>query len=283
MEKVWANVYSELKINSHEHPVLLTECPNNPTKNREKAAEIFFETFNSPAFFVSIQAVLSLYASGETTGLVLDSGEGVTYSVPIVDGFAVTNSIMRADLGGRDINERMKLLLRKAGHTFDTSAEFEIVRKIKEDCCYVAYNPKKEEERLSQSITTTATKTEDPIYLKYKLPDGNIIQIGGERFRAPEILFDPLLVGSEALSVQECILNSIRKSDTDLRKRLYSAIHLSGGSTLFKGFGTRLLNELKAGAPKDIKIKIFATPERKYSAWIGGSILASLPTFKKTF
>jgi len=275
MENIWHYAYSELKCPAEEHPVLLTEAPLNPRKNREKAAEIFFETFNVPAFFISVQAVLSLYASGRTTGAILDSGDGVTHIVPIYEGFAVSHAIQRIDLAGRDVTEHLQLLLRKSGYNFYTSAEKEIVRAIKEAACYVAFDPNKEEELLE------AEKGGKPSSHKFKLPDGNIIEVGPERFRAPEIMFHPDIIGEEFPGIHECLNFSIQRTDVDLRKTLYSNIVLAGGSTLFPGFGDRLLNEMKHLAPKDIKIKISAPPERKYSTWMGGSILASLTTFKK--
>jgi len=275
MENIWNYTYSEMRCQAEEHPVLLTEAPLNPKKNREKAAEIFFETFNVPALFVSIQAVLSLYASGRITGIVLDSGDGVTHTVPIFEGFAIPHSIMRVDLAGRDITTHLQYLLRKGGYYFYTSAEKEVVRSIKESSCYVALDPTREEEALE------AEKSGKSVTQKYKLPDGNLVEIGPERFRAPEVLFKPELLGEESNGVHELLINSIQRSDLDLRKTLYSNIVLAGGSTLFPGFGERLLNEVKHLAPKDIKIKISAPPERKYSTWMGGSILASLTTFKK--
>jgi len=276
MEHIWNHVYGELKIQAEEHPVLLTEAPINPRKNREKAAEIFFETFNVPALFISMQAVLSLYASGRTTGMVLDSGDGVTHSVPVYEGFALPNAIQRIDLAGRDITDHLQQLLRRAGYAFSTTAEREVVRTIKETACYVAFDPAKEEELLEPG-----DKTHKPVQLSYKLPDGNTIELGPERFRAPEPLFHPDLIGEEYMGIHECVVTSIKKADLDLRKTLFSNIVLSGGSTLFPGFGDRLLYEIKRLAPKDVKIKISAPPERKYSTWIGGSILASLATFRK--
>lgn len=275
MENIWHHTYSELKCQAEQHPVLLTEAPLNPKKNREKAAEIFFETFNVPAFYISIQAVLSLYASGRTTGAVMDIGDGVSHIVPIYEGFALPHAMQRIDLAGRDVTNHLQLLLRKAGYYFYTSAEKEIVRAIKESACYVAFDPNKEEELLENEKGGKASSH------KFKLPDGNIIEVGPERFRAPEILFHPELVGEEFPGVHECLDYAIQKADLDLRKTLYSNIVLAGGSTLFPGFGDRLLNELRHLAPKDIKIKISAPPERKYSTWMGGSIFASLTTFKK--
>eukprot|EP00123_Amoebidium_parasiticum_P003609 comp14895_c0_seq1/m.11443 comp14895_c0_seq1/g.11443 ORF comp14895_c0_seq1/g.11443 comp14895_c0_seq1/m.11443 type:complete len:381 (-) comp14895_c0_seq1:205-1347(-) len=274
MERLWQFLYSEeLHIHSEDHPVLLTEAPLNPKKNREKSAEVFFESFNVPAMFISLQAVLSLYASGRTTGVVLDSGDGVTHAVPIYEGFALPHSITRVDVAGRDVTQYLQLLLRKQGFAFHTTSEFEIIREIKEKVCYVAADPEKEEKD-DQDRNAKPKGT-------YRLPDGTEIEVGGGRFRAPEVLFRPDLVGLEYVGIHECLSGSILKSDMDLRSTLYANIVLSGGSTLFRGFGDRLLNEVKRQAPKDIKIRISAPQERKFSTWMGGSILASLNTFKK--
>ncbi|KAI5308474.1 Actin-like protein [Ascosphaera atra] len=276
MEKIWQWVYEvELKTLSEEHPVLLTEPPLNPRTNRETAAQILFEQFNIPALYTSIQAVLSLYASGRTTGIVLDSGDGVSHAVPVFEGFAMPNSIRRIDVAGRDVTEHLQLLLRKSGYVFHTSAEKEIVRMIKEKTAYVALDPKREEKDWS-TLSKADSKTQE-----YVLPDGQTLKIGAERFRAPEILFDPEIVGLEYPGVHQIVVDAINRTDMDLRKALYGNIVLSGGSTLCKGFGDRLLHEVQRLAFKDMKIKIFAPPERKYSTWIGGSILAGLSTFRK--
>lgn len=270
MERIWSHVYAEdLKTLSEEHPVLCTEAPLNPTRNRDTMAQIFFETFNVPALFVSIQAVLALYASGRTTGVVLDSGDGVSHCVPVYEGFAVQNAIRRLNVAGRDVTRHLGQHLQRAGYLFTTSAEMDIVRQIKEKACYAALNAYREEK-------DTLGQWDD-----YVLPDGHVIKLGQERFRAPEILFRPDLIGEESGGVQDLVVDAISRVDMDLRRPLYSNIVLSGGTTLMRGFGDRLLGEVKKTAMRDVKIKIYAPPERKYSTWIGGSILASLSTFKK--
>jgi centractin len=262
-----------------QHPVLLTEAPLNPRANRDTAAQILFETFNVPALYTSIQAVLSLYASGRTTGIVLDSGDGVSHAVPVYEGFAIPNSIRRIDVAGRDVTENLQTLLRKEGSVFHTSAEKEVVKQIKEKTSYIALDPKKEEkEWMSASSRGAETKA-----IEYSLPDGQKLKIGPERFRAPEILFDPEIIGSEWPGLHQIVVDSINRSDMDLRKALYGNIVLSGGSTMIKGFGDRLLAEVQRLAVKDMRIKIFAPPERLYSTWIGGSILAGLSTFRKMY
>ncbi|QIW94868.1 hypothetical protein AMS68_000386 [Peltaster fructicola] len=276
MEKIWQYVYTdELKTLSEDHPVLLTEAPLNPRTNRDTAAQILFETFNVPALYTSIQAVLSLYASGRTTGVVLDSGDGVSHAVPVYEGFAIPSSIRRIDVAGRDVTENLQTLLRKAGSVFHTSAEKEIVKQMKEQTAYIALDPRKEEKEWS-------IRQNDKM-VDYVLPDGHKLKIGAERFRAPEILFDPELIGLEWPGLHQIVVDSINRADMDLRKNLFSNIVLSGGSTMIKGFGDRLLHEVQKLAVKDMRIKIFAPPERLYSTWIGGSILAGLSTFRKMY
>merc|ERR1719333_1522891 len=197
--------------------------------------QIMFETFNMPAMYVAIQAVLSLYASGRTTGIVMDSGDGVSHTVPIYEGYALP-------------------------------------RDIKEKLGYVALD-------FEAEMQTAASSS--ALEKSYELPDGQVITIGNERFRCPEAMFQPSFLGMEAAGLHETTYNSIMKCDVDIRKDLYGNIVLSGGNTMFPGIAARMQKELTALAPSTMKIKIIAPPERKYSVWIGGSILASLSTFQQ--
>ncbi|SCU85476.1 LADA_0D07734g1_1 [Lachancea dasiensis] len=277
LELLWSYVFREsLNLNGIEdHPVLVTEAPLNPAVNREHMCELLFESFNVPAVYVSIQAVLALYASGRTTGCVVDCGDGVCHSVPVYDGFTLPSAVRRIDVAGRDVTEFLQLLLRKStGVTLLSSSEREIVRIIKEKSCYVAPDISTEEQRY-------AGVDNEELQTKFKLPDGKVLTMGPEKFRAAEILFQPQLIGSESDGVSEMCYQSILKVDLDLRPSLYSNIIFSGGSTMFAGFGDRFLNELRTQCEPNTKIKIFAPPERKYSTWIGGSILAGLSTFER--
>ncbi|RYP30205.1 hypothetical protein DL767_006352 [Monosporascus sp. MG133] len=275
MEKIWHHTYyNELRVAPEEHPVLMTEAPMNPNSrrsegdinetsnaldwrsyNREKMTQIF-ETFNSPAFYVSIQAVLSLYASGRTTGI--DS----LCRLPIA----------RLDLAGRDLSDYTMKVLIERGYEFSTTAEREIVRDIKEKLCYVALD-------FEEEIQTAAQLS--ALEKSYELPDSQVITIGNERFRAPEALFLPSVLGLESGRLHIMTFNSIMKCDVDVRKDLYGNIVLSGGSSMFPGISDRMQKEMTALAPSSMKVKIIAPPERKYSVWIGGSIPTSLSTFQQ--
>ncbi|GJP53630.1 hypothetical protein CLOM_g12784 [Closterium sp. NIES-68] len=270
MEKVWHHTfYNELRVTPEERPVLLTEVPLNPKADREKLTQIMFETFSVPAMAVAIQAVLSLYASGRTTGLVLDSGKSVTHAVPIFEGQALTDAVLRLDIGGFDLSGYLLKTLGEKGY----SAERDSARAIKENLAFVAMDYEAELHADAQNSSSFEKS--------YELPDGQVVTLSNARFMCPEPLFKPSMLGKEALvGIHELCYKSTMKCDGDIRKDLYSNIVLSGGTTMFPGLADRLAKEITKLAPSAMKVEVIAPAERKYLTWIGGSMIASQSNFK---
>lgn len=216
-------------------------------------SQIMFETFNTPAMYATIEAILSLYASGRTNGIVCDSGAGVSHIVPVYEGHALPHAILCLDLAGCELTERLMELLREAEYTFKSDIKREIARGIKEKLCYVALDF---EHEMETAATNLSLKT------SYGLPDGQVITVSNERFRAPELLFQPSFRGTESFGIHESCFNSVMKCD--IYRDFYDNILLSGGSTMFPGIAERMTKEILA--PPTAKIRVIAPPERKYSA-----------------
>jgi len=271
MEKIWHHAfYNELRVDPEEHSILATEVPLNPKPIREKMTEIMFEVFHSPAVYVANTGVLSMYATGRTTGIIVESGEGVTRAVPVYEGYTIPYAIQSFNVGGRDLTEYLIKILTERGYLFTTSAEHEIARDIKEKLGYLA---------LDFDDEMIAAETSQDIEKQYELPDGKVITIGAERFRCAEPLFNPLLVATESKGIDKLLVYSIKMCDIDLQPDLYKNTILAGGCTLFKNFEDRLHKELSA-ITSDVRFKIKAPLDRLFSVWIGGSTLASSATFQ---
>ncbi|KAK6202748.1 actin-related protein [Scheffersomyces amazonensis] len=296
MERFWeSSIFKYLRCEPEDHYFLLTEPPLNPPENRESTAEIMFESFNCAGLYIAVQAVLALAASWTSpkvqdrslSGTVIDSGDGVTHVIPVAEGYVIGTAIKNIPLAGRDITLFIQQLLRDRGEP-DTSLQ--TAERIKQQFCYVCPDIVQEfnkfdqypQEKFAQYIVEYAER-------KAK------VDVGYERFLAPEIFFNPEICSSDYLTPLPTVVDQVIKaSPIDVRKKLYKNIVLSGGSTMFKDFGKRLQRDLKSIVNERIHlseklsgtqstgvdVQVISHKKQRYAVWFGGSLLAQTSEFK---
>ncbi|KAF9163022.1 Arp2/3 complex subunit, actin nucleation center [Actinomortierella ambigua] len=286
MKHLWDYTFNDkLKIDPRDTKIMLTEPPMNPKANREKMVETMLEEYGFQGVYVAIQAVLTLYAQGLLTGVVVDSGDGVTHIVPVVDGYALPHITRRLDVAGRDVTQYLIKLLLLRGYAFNRTADFETVRQIKEKLCYTSYDLDQDQQLANE--TTVLVES-------YTLPDGRVIKVGSERFEAPECMFQPHLIDKEQGGVAELLFQCIQSAPVDTRSDLYKHIVLSGGSTMYPGLPSRLEKEVKqlyltevlqgdVQRFRNFKIRIEDPPRRKHMVFLGGAVLADIMKDKESF
>ena len=267
VENLWTHtLYSTLKVCPDECYAVITESPLNPKKYREKSIEILFELFNFEGVYLASKSLLSLYATGRTTGCVVDSGYGASFSVPIYEGYASPHTIQRLDLGGRHLDAYLNKILFEKGYEFTTPLELELISEIKEKLCLLKSDPK--------------FKPREGDYKVHPLPDDSVVRLSTERYDIPEAIFDPRRIGLDQDGLHEIVFKSILKSNSDIRKEMFSNIVLAGGNTLFDNFQPRMKKEMLDLAPVKTPIEVIDTKERLYSSWIGGSVIGNMDTFQ---
>jgi actin-related protein 2 len=286
MKLIWNHTfYDKLKISPPDCRIMLTEPPMNPKKNRENLIQNMFETYGFNGVYVAVQAVLTLYAQGLFTGVVVDSGDGVTHVVPVYQGFVIPHLIKRLDVAGRHVTKYLIKLLQLRGYSFNRTADYETVRQIKEALCYVGYDSS-----LERKLALDTTVLVQP----YTLPDGRTIKLSAERFEAPEALFNPQLVDVESVGMAELVFNCINSADIDTRSEFYKHIVLSGGSTMYPGLPSRMENEIKelylqrvlkgdSSKLSKFKLRVMYPPRRKHMVFVGGAVLADIMKDKPDF
>eukprot|EP01083_Nonionella_stella_P080456 221129_1 len=271
IELLWRHVFKQLRVQPEEHCILLTEQPFNEKKNKQKMAEIVFESFNAPSMQTINAQVSALFAMGRTTGIVLDIGHDITWSVPIYEGYIQHyNALLSSSqITGKAITKYLMKLLQQKGHPLQAKS----VTDIKEKLCYVSADFKKEIEICDENSTGMERE--------YVLPDGTNISLGSERFQCCEALFQPRLIQSEWLGVHQLLYDAIQLTEIEEKRDYYTNVVLSGGSTMFQGLDMRLKKELQRLAPASIRVQI-ANPisGRKLATWTGGSIISSISTFQ---
>jgi len=270
MEELWNHTFHRaLNVKPADHPLLVTEPPLCSSKHREKVAEVMFEMYDVPELTMAIQGVMALYATGRTSGLVIEIGEGVTQIVPVYEGFTDKGAIRRSDFGGQELTMYMQKMLCDAGYPMTSRDDYEHVRIIKETLCYVALDPGEEDQRQDLQVT-------------YTLPEGMTlrdgvtteVKLGPERFYCPEALFDPRIIHRDNASITELLWQAIQSSAIETRKAMMNAVILSGGSSQFPGLQERLEQELKCSAPPQARsdVRVLAASDRLFGVWLGARL-----------
>jgi len=267
VEKIWRRAFNDLGATGG-HPVLVTEAPLSAKAHREQMVQLLFEEFNASSVHVAVSGALSLYATGSRTGLVVEVGDGVSQCVPIWEGYVVPHAVRRLDLGGRDLTDHLvRLLYEERGYNLESVAARRAARALKEQHCYVAQHYDAELGRAADSPDLERT---------FQLPDGNVIAAGAERFRCPEALFQPALLGKEAPGIHQQTFQALTKCDLDVQKGLSGSIVLAGGTMELQGMRERMLKELSALMPPSMLMKAALPESPRDASFIGGSILASV-------
>lgn len=302
MEKYWEQcIFKYLKCEPEDHHFLLTEPPLNTPENREYTAEIMFESFNVPGLYIAVQAVLALAASWTSrqmnertlTGVVIDSGDGVTHVIPVADGYVIGSCIKHIPISGRDITYFIQNLLKERESGIPPEQSLDTAKSIKERFCYVCPDIVKEFTKYDKEPGKWLKKYDGINSITKELFS---VDVGYERFMGPEVFFHPEFSNpdyTESLSV--LVDEVIQNCPIDVRRNLYKNVVLSGGSTMFKDFDKRLKIEIKRSVderlrlsaelsnnrlkPTPMEVKVVAHQMQRYAVWFGGSLLASTPEF----
>ena len=274
---IFNHIYSKLGINTderREHPLIITEPLLNPYSNREKIANSLFDYIGIPSIFFASQPILSLFSTSATTGIILESGEGVSQSCIIYEGYSLPNTYERYDFGGGDVTEYLKLAMKKKGYQLFNSNEYRLISDMKEKYCF--FLPQKYNLNVENVKKALNSKK-----INYYLPDGITVTLGDERILASEILFNPELIGKEYLGLSDIIFSSINKAEIQLRPKAFENIVLSGGNVLMRGLEDKMKEDIINKCNKIVKVNVSTVKEPQISCWVGGNIISSIDIFKK--
>ncbi|CAK1588122.1 unnamed protein product [Parnassius mnemosyne] len=266
VEKLWHHIfYRKLHVPPEEARVMYVIHPLTSKRDKEKITEIMFESFMVRNIYLGLSPALVLHASGRTSGVVWENGYSCSYVAPVFEGFPIKNATITSQINGKTLTECLQNLMNKVGYSFTTPTEIELLESIKAQLCYVA-------REYDEEVVSENNK------IKFDLPDGQHVLIGEERFKCPELLFQPHLLKLQCPSIVDDICTSIKKCDLEYKSLFYNNIVLSGGSSLLKGLSDRLTIELNKQVKDlpDVETNVDAMSSRHLAAWAGGSILASM-------
>ncbi|CAL1405558.1 unnamed protein product [Linum trigynum] len=315
VDSIWDHAFGEcLLVDPKEHPMLLAEPSSNSQQQRERTVELMFEKYNVPALFLAKNAVLTSFASGRATALVVDCGGGSTTIAPVHDGYVLQKAVTSCPIGGEYLTDCLLKSLESKGIVIKPRYSFKRKETRPGDfqAVDVEFPNTTESYRLysqrviASDIKECVCRAPDTPYdeasysnipmTPYELPDGQTIEIGADRFKIPDILFNPSLAqtisGIESFAevapnfhgLPQMVIDSINRCDVDIRRDLYSSILLAGGTASMQQLKERLEKDLLEESPQNARVKVLASGnsmERRFSVWIGGSILASLGSFQQ--
>lgn len=276
-EKIVDQIFQDLKEAPEKRQCMVSHSIMETTKNLYKIQEIYFESFKVPAFCNVLDSILSLMAVSRNVGMILDVGDGHTTCYPVLDTFHFKRSCISMNFGGKDMTDYLMSSLRDGGHYFYNNNHREMIIDLKEKECGVLEKP---EDYFNKCKSSKQEREEEKTY---SLPDGTKINLGLERFKCGELLFNPNHYGFNNLSIQELLYESINAVDINSRKELYTNIILTGGVTYLKGFKDRLQKEMEKLLPTYSKLRISEYDERNNFVWMGGSTLSSLSSFSPSW
>ncbi|EOY32499.1 Actin-related protein 4 isoform 1 [Theobroma cacao] len=315
VDSIWDHAFKEcLLIDPKEHPMLLAEPSFNTQQQRERTAELMFEKYKVPALFLAKNAVLTSFASGRATSVVVDSGGGSTTVAPVHDGYVLQKAVSSSPIGGEFLTDCLMKSLESKGIVIKPRYSFKrkeiqpgVFQTVDIDFPNTTESYKLYSQRvIASDIKECVCRAPDTPYdesaysnipmTPYELPDGQTIEIGADRFKIPDVLFNPPLaqtipgmnnfaeISPSFRGLPQMVIESINRCDVDIRKELFGSILLAGGTASMQQLKERLEKDLLEESPQAARVKVLASgnaTERRFSVWIGGSILASLGSFQQ--
>lgn len=272
LESLWDHTFrTVLGVEQEELPILIADplpLGQSAYPARQWMAEVMFEKFKVKSLAIFNTSVLSLFSTGRTRGLVVESGEGLTQAVPVFEGYAIPHAIFKMEVAGYDITSKVMSMMENEKGA-EHANNMRVMQALKEKTCSVA---------LDYNAAMKGPDYADEEAKSFELPDGNIVQVSQEiRYGGPELLFS----GQEGKSIQKICLDAVNTCDLDFRLDLVRSLVVAGGTSMLPGLAPRLRSELSGMLPPEIarQVDICVDSQRKYAAWIGGSMFASLSTF----
>ncbi|DAA32251.1 actin-like protein 8 [Bos indicus] len=273
VEHIWSFILEKHRLEHEDFPVIITESPLKEPVDRQKTLEILFELLNVPSVLLADQLEMSLYSSGLLTGVVVDSGCGLTRVQPFHLGRPLRPGATTLEFAGQDLSVYLFKSLFKEDYNRHNLFQLDTVASTQMRKCYVPQNLGDELD-FYQNLPDGADERNS-----YHLPDGTAVELTPMQRLAPEMFFSPQVFGLQGPSLAQAAMDSIEACEASLRPLLASHVAPCGGNTLYPGFTMRLY-QLLASHFFPTKASVFAGSNRHFSVWLGASVVAHLSTYK---